>query len=77
MAAYGNVLATVATAVLNKLSPHLVNALQVNSEKLMQLTMDFSFQLLKYQVYSFYKMRQIKIFSTLVSAKPTQYLRII
>ena len=77
MTAYGNVLATVVTAVLNKPSPCLVNTLQVNSEKLMWLTTDFSFQLPKYQVYSFYEMRQMKIFSTLVSAKPTQYLRII
>ena len=56
-------------AVLNKPSPRLVNALQVNSEALMRLTADFRFQVPKYQVYSFYEMKPMKPLSTLVSNK--------
>ena len=68
-AAYGKVLATLATAVLNKPSPRLVNALQVNSEALMSLRTNFRFQLPKYQVYSFYEMKPMKMLTTLVSTK--------
>ncbi|KAI9764475.1 MAG: hypothetical protein M1840_008401 [Geoglossum simile] len=68
-AAYGKVLATVATVALNKPPPRLVNVLQVNSEALMRLTTDFRLQLPKYQVYSFYEMKPMKMFSTLVSAQ--------
>ena len=73
-AAYGKVLATLATAVLNKPSPRLVNALQVNSEALMRLTTNFRFQLPKYQVYSFYEMKPMDMLSTLVSNKLTFFL---
>ena len=65
-AAYRKVLATVATTVLHKPAPHLVNALQANNKALTQLTTDFRFQLPKYQVYSFYEMKPIKMFSSLV-----------
>lgn len=68
-AAYGKVLATLATTVLNKPSPRLVNALRVNSEALIRLTTDFRFQLPKYQVYSFYETKPMNMFSTLVSNK--------
>jgi len=65
-AAYGKVLATVATTVLHTPAPRLVNALQVNSEALMRLTTDFRFQLPRYQVYSFYETKPIKMLSSLV-----------
>jgi hypothetical protein len=39
----------------------------VNSEALMRLTTDFRFQLQKYQIYSFYEMKPMKMLSTLVS----------
>lgn len=68
-AAYGKVLANLATTVLHKPSPRLVNALRVNSEALMRLTTEFRFQLPKYQVYSFYETKPMKMFSTLVSNK--------
>ena len=68
-ATYGKVLATLATAVLNKPPPRLVTALQVNSEALMELTTNFRFQVPKYQVYSFYEMRPMKMFSSLVYNK--------
>ena len=70
-AAYGKVLATLATTVLNKPSPRLINALQVNSEALMRLTTDFRFQLPDYKVYSFYEMKPMKLLSTLVSTRIT------
>ena len=72
-ASYGKVLATLATAVLNRPSPRLVNALKVNSETLMQLTTDFRFQVPKYQVYSFYEMKPIKKISSLVSKRLTPF----
>ena len=64
---YEKTLTTLATAVLNKPSPRLVNALRVNSEALMRLTNDFRFQMPKYQVYSFYEMKPMKRISSLVS----------
>ena len=67
-AAYGKVLATVPTTVLHIPAPRLVNALQSNSEALMRLTTDFRFQLPKYQVYSFYEMKPMKMLSSLVGA---------
>ena len=75
-AEYGKVLANIATAVLNKPSPRLVNALQANSEALKRLTTDFRFQLPKYQVCSFYEMRPMKLLSTLVSNKITRSISI-
>ena len=50
-AAYGKVLATLATAVLKKPSPSPASALQVNSEALMRLTTEFKFQMPKYKVW--------------------------
>ncbi|MCJ1349722.1 hypothetical protein MMC31_007963, partial [Peltigera leucophlebia] len=68
-AVYGKILTTLATTVLNKPSPRLINALQLNSEALMRLTTEFRFQLPKYRVYSFYEMKPMKMLSTLVSNK--------
>ena len=68
-AAYGKVLSILAATVLNKPSPRLVDALQANSEALMRLTTDFRFQLPRYQIYSFYEMKPMKIVSGLVSNK--------
>ncbi len=69
-ATYGTILASVATAVLNKPPPRLLSALKANSESLMRLTTDFRFQLPEYQIYSFYEMKPMKkyMLSTLVSA---------
>jgi hypothetical protein len=44
----------------------LIKALHVNSEALMRLTTDFRFQLPKYQISSFYEMKPMGIFSSLV-----------
>ena len=66
---YGNALATLATAFLNKPWPRFVKDLRVNSEAFMRLTTDFRFQLPNYRVYSFYEMKPIRILSTLVSNK--------
>ncbi|OCK79674.1 hypothetical protein K432DRAFT_354452 [Lepidopterella palustris CBS 459.81] len=75
-AVYGKVLASLATTLLNKPSPRLVKALQVNSEALMRLTTDFRFQLPKYQVYSFYETKPMKMLSTLVVEKHSALLEI-
>ena len=75
-AAYGKVLANLATMVLNKPSARLVDALQVNSDALMQLTDNFRFQLPNYHVYSFYEMKPMKIFSNLVVEKHSALLNI-
>jgi hypothetical protein len=73
-ATYGKVLATVATGLLNKPPPRLVQALQENSGALMRLTTDFRFQLPNYQVYSFYETKPMRILSSLVSAEPCSLL---
>lgn len=65
-AAYGKVLSNIATSILNIPPLGLINALQVNSEALMRLTTEFRAQLPKYQVYSFYEMRPMKVLKTLV-----------
>jgi len=75
-AAYGKVLATLATAVLHKPAPQLVNALQANSDALMRLTTDFRFQLPRYQVYSFYETKPMKMLSSLVVEKHSALLEI-
>ncbi|MCJ1344487.1 hypothetical protein MMC31_002690, partial [Peltigera leucophlebia] len=75
-AGYGKALATLATTVLNKPSPRLVNALQVNSEALMRLTTDFRFQLSKYEVCSSYETTPMKMHSNLVVEKHSALLEI-
>jgi hypothetical protein len=66
-ASYGKILANIATTMMNKPTPRLISALQVNSGSLMRLTSDFKFQLPNYHVVSFYETRPMKIFSTPVS----------
>lgn len=75
-AAYGKDLATVATTLLNKPPPRLVSALQVNSAALMRLSTNFRFQLPRYQVYSFYEMKPMRIFSTPIAEKHSALLEI-
>jgi len=75
-AAYGKVLAEVATKVMHNPSPALVNALQANSEALMRLTTDFRFQLPKYRICSFYEMKPMGIFSSLIVEKHSALLDI-
>ncbi|KAN0070689.1 hypothetical protein V8E54_011558 [Elaphomyces granulatus] len=75
-ASYGKVLAKVATTVMHKPAPALVNALRVNSDALMRLTTDFRFQLPQYQVCSFYEMKPIRIFSSLIVEKHSSLLDI-
>jgi hypothetical protein len=65
-ASYGKVLANVAATVMHKRVPALINALRANSDALMRLTTDFRFQLPRYQVCSFYEMKPMRIFSSLV-----------
>lgn len=76
MASYGNVFASIANAVMIKPPPRLINALQSNSGALMRLTTDFRSQLPKYQVYSFYEMKPMKMLSGLVVEKHSALLEI-
>lgn len=76
-AGYGQVLATLATIAVDKPLPHLVNALRENSEALMRLTSDFRLQLQKYQVYSFYELKPMKMSSNLVSNRNLLFLIVI
>jgi len=64
---YGMVLTNVATAVMNKPKSKLINALQSNSDTLMALTSEFRFQTSNYQIVTFYEMKPMSIFSSLVS----------
>ncbi|KAN0066955.1 vegetative incompatibility protein HET-E-1 [Elaphomyces granulatus] len=75
-ASYGEVLAKVATEVMHKPAPALVRALRANSEALMRLTTDFRFQMSQYQVCSFYEMKPMRIFSSLIVGKHSSLLEI-
>ncbi|KAJ9607048.1 hypothetical protein H2200_008120 [Cladophialophora chaetospira] len=55
-ATYGKVLASVAQCVSRRPLPRLLTALRTNSEVLSRLTTDFRFQLLDYEVCSFYEL---------------------
>jgi hypothetical protein len=65
-ASYGEFLARVATKVMHKPAPALINVLRANSDTLMRLTTEFRFQLPNYQVCSFYEMKPMPGFSSLV-----------
>jgi hypothetical protein len=51
---------------MHKPAQALIDALRANSDALMRLTTDFRFQLPQYQVCSFYEMKPMPIFSSLV-----------
>ena len=65
-AAYGKILAKVATAVMNKPPSKLLGALQSNSDTLTRLTSDFKHQLPKHQIVSFYERKPMRFFRKLV-----------
>lgn len=69
-ASYGKVLASVATTVLHRPSSKLVDALQSNSDTLQRLNSDFRFQLVSYQILTFYETRAMSVFS-----KPASFTR--
>ncbi|KAN0075952.1 NAD(P)-binding domain protein [Elaphomyces granulatus] len=75
-ASYGKVLANVATTVMHKPAQALIDALRANSDALMRLTTDFRFQLPQYQVCSFYEMKPMPIFSSLIVEKHSSLLEI-
>ncbi|KAN0086995.1 vegetative incompatibility protein HET-E-1 [Elaphomyces granulatus] len=75
-ASYGEVLANVATTVMHNPAPGLINVLRANSDALMRLTTDFRFQLPNYQVCSFYEMKPMPEFSSLIVEKHSSLLDI-
>lgn len=66
-ATYGKILADVATGVMRKPSSRLVKALTANSDELEELSSAFRFQALNYQLVSFYELKPMRGFSSLVS----------
>lgn len=56
-AAYGKVLVKVVSGVMVKPKSKLVNALQCNSETLMDLTSKFKFQARPLQIAAFYELK--------------------
>jgi hypothetical protein len=71
-ATYGKVLASVAQFISERPPQRLLNALQTNSDVLLQLTTDFCFQLPDFDVYSFFELRPMKGLSSLVFVPTSQ-----
>lgn len=68
-ASYGSILANVATSLTRKPSSKLMNALRANSSELERITSDFKFQVPEYQFVSFYELKSMSVFSSLVSTQ--------
>ena len=62
-ASYGKVLASVATTVMHRPSSKLIDALQSKGDTLQRLNSDFRFQLVNYQILTFYETRAMSVFS--------------
>ncbi|KAH0556587.1 hypothetical protein GP486_005564 [Trichoglossum hirsutum] len=73
-AAYGRVLVNVATSVMRRPTSRLISVLQMNSDQLARLTLQFGSQSPRYQVVSFYECKPMKIFSSLVVEKHSALL---
>ncbi|MCJ1451370.1 hypothetical protein MMC28_001706, partial [Mycoblastus sanguinarius] len=73
---YGKVLANVAAGVMHKPKSKLVNALQSNSDTLMRLNSEFRFQAPRYQILSFYELKPMRLFSSLIVEKYSALLDI-
>lgn len=68
-ASYGKILANVATGVMHKPKSKLISALQSNSEKLMELTLEFKFEAPNLQIVTFYETKPMSLFSSLVNRR--------
>ncbi|KIM82087.1 hypothetical protein PILCRDRAFT_820986 [Piloderma croceum F 1598] len=75
-AAYGVILAKIASTVLNRPNSSLLSALQTNSNELMRLSSEFKFRLPQYQVVSFYELKPMAMFSTLIVEKHSSLLEV-
>ena len=64
---YGKILANVATGVIHKPKSKLISALQSNSETLMRLTSEFKFAAPDLEILTFYELKPMSVFSSLVS----------
>lgn len=63
---YGNALAKIATRLMNRPRPQLVNALQNNSQILMELTTRFTAIAPKFQIATFYELKPMGVLRSLV-----------
>lgn len=75
-AAYGKILANVASTVMHKPSSKLLSALQSNSDVLARLTSDFRHQLPQYQIVSFYERKPLGIFKKEIVEKQSALLEV-
>lgn len=73
-AGFGEILASVATTVMHRPSSRLIGALQSNSDTLQRLNSDFRFQLVNYQILTFYETRALSFFSQPASLPRTLFL---
>lgn len=64
---YGNALAKIATRLMNRPRPQLLNALQNNSKTLMELTTRFTTIAPKFQIATFYELKPMGVLRSLVS----------
>lgn len=60
LASYGNVLAGIATMVMNKPRSRLLDALRTNSDELLRIAQEFRFQISAYQISTFYELQPMK-----------------
>ena len=65
---YGNALAKLATRLMNRPTPKLLNALQNNSQTLMELTTRFMILAPNFQIATFYELKPMGVFRSLVGA---------
>ncbi|KAH8588254.1 hypothetical protein B0O99DRAFT_693645 [Bisporella sp. PMI_857] len=75
-AAYGKILGSVASAMINKPSSKLLSALQSNSDILARLTSDFRHQLPQYQIVTFYETRPMGLFKKEIVEKQSALLQV-
>lgn len=72
-ATYGNILAKAASTIRNQPSSQLLCTLQNNSPILLELTVNFMFQLPRYQIVSFFEAKPLRVgaFNVLVRIRET------
>ena len=66
-ATYGSILANLAARVMHQPKSKPVNALKTNSDELAELTSEFKNLAPNYRILSFYELKRMGIFTSLVS----------
>lgn len=73
---YGAVLAKLATRLLNRPNPMLLNALETNSKTLLDLTAQFTALAPNFQIATFYELKPMGVFRSLVSVYSTSCINL-